>query len=222
MKHIYIIGGGGVGSWLAPALCLLKKPSDITIVDGDKLEKKNLNRQLFTEEDIGTMKADALAKKYGCNAIPQWFSVGLLELHRTDFLMCCVDNHTGRRAALESCDLSGCQTIIAGNEVTSSEAYYYHRDWKGSPIDPRVYYPDIATDKTNDPISVSIGCTGEAQEANRQLVTANMMAASLAGHMFVIWGIEKLKLAKEMVEHLPYLINQNLTASVVKKVKGNI
>ncbi len=52
MSKIYIIGAGGVGSWLTPAMCMLIKPEDITIVDGDKLEDKNLNRQLFNEEDI--------------------------------------------------------------------------------------------------------------------------------------------------------------------------
>ena len=63
MKHIYIIGAGGVGSWLTPAICLLKNKNDVTVIDADILEKKNLNRQLFTDSEIGLSKADALSKK---------------------------------------------------------------------------------------------------------------------------------------------------------------
>lgn len=36
---------------------------NITIVDGDKVELSNLNRQNYTEGDIGTYKAEALAKR---------------------------------------------------------------------------------------------------------------------------------------------------------------
>ncbi len=45
--------------------------------------------------------------------------------------------------------------------------------------DPRVYYPEINTDRSGDPRATSIGCTGEAQTNNRQLVSANLMAATL-------------------------------------------
>jgi hypothetical protein len=38
---------------------------DITLVDGDKVERKNLGNQLFGEEDIDQYKVDALADRYG-------------------------------------------------------------------------------------------------------------------------------------------------------------
>ena len=61
MRKHYIIGCGGVGSWLAPSLCLLRSPQEVILVDGDTLETKNLNRQLFTPEQVGSNKAEALA-----------------------------------------------------------------------------------------------------------------------------------------------------------------
>lgn len=37
----------------------------VTIVDGDKVEKKNLSNQLFDVDDIDSFKVDALAERYG-------------------------------------------------------------------------------------------------------------------------------------------------------------
>ncbi len=41
---IYIIGCGGVGSWLASAVARLENPNHLVLVDGDDLEEKNLDR----------------------------------------------------------------------------------------------------------------------------------------------------------------------------------
>jgi len=81
---IYIIGAGGVGSWLAPAMCKLVGPSHVVIVDGDKLEEKNLDRQLFSTDEIGEFKSDALARKYGCKSVPEWYSHGSIEVRSED------------------------------------------------------------------------------------------------------------------------------------------
>jgi len=208
---IYIIGAGGVGSWLAPAMCKLVGPSHVVIVDGDKLEEKNLDRQLFSTDEIGEFKSDALARKYGCKSVPEWYSHGSIEVRSEDVLMVCVDNNAGRRAALESCDANECYGIFGANEVTSAEAYYYEYLWEGGKGDPRDYYPDILTDKSNDPRRAAIGCTGEAQENNKQLVSANFMAAALMQHLYVLWLIERSNMDGEAIEYMPFRIRQNLS-----------
>jgi len=118
------------------------------------------------------------------------FAQGKIRHLRNDWLICLVDNHRTRLETLKVCDESGCQAIIAANEMHSSEAYYYRRTWKGSKRDPRVYYPEIGTDSSGDPRSAAIGCTGEVQEAHPQLVSANLMAAALAEHLFVLWHLK--------------------------------
>jgi hypothetical protein len=207
----YIIGCGGVGSAIVPSFCLLKTPADITLIDGDTIEERNLNRQMFDAGQVGKNKAEALAGKYGCRFVPDWFSRGRLRHERKDWLICLVDNHRARLEALEVCDEVGCQAIIAANETHSSEAYYYRRAWQGTPRDPRVYYPEIKTDTRGDPRAASIGCTGEAQERNRQLVSANFMAAALAEHLFVLWNLKAPRMDKETVAVLPYKFVANLT-----------
>lgn len=208
---IYLIGAGGVGSFLAPTMVCLVGKNNITLVDGDKLERKNLNRQLFTEADIGQNKAEALARRYGCESIAKWFSETLFEPSANDWLICVVDNHPGRLAVLRTCDMAGCKAIFAANETHSSEAYVYKPGWQDTRLDPRIMYPEINTDRSGDPRARSIGCTGEAQAANTQLVTANFMAAALASHLYVVWGMEAKKLEAADHKHLPHKLVNNLT-----------
>lgn len=215
---IYLIGCGGVGSWAAPAMCLLMGAKNITLVDGDVLEKKNLNRQLFTDRDIGSNKAEALARKYGCAAMPEWFSESLISLTKHDWLLGLVDNHPGRRSVLNSVDFSGCRAICAANETHSSEAFVYLPQWRDTALDPRVMYPEINSNTANDPRARGIGCTGEAQADNVQLVTANFMAAALLTHLFVVWAMESRKLKQEDHKFLPHKLVNNLTRNETYKV----
>ena len=207
----YIIGCGGVGSAIVPSFCLLNPPQEVTLIDGDKIELKNLNRQMFDLRQVGMNKAGALASRYNCRFIPEWFARGKIRHQRNDWLICLVDNHRTRLETIEVCDESGCQAIFAANETHSSEAYYYRRQWKGTNRDPRVYYPEINNDQAGDPRVASIGCTGEAQETNRQLVSANLMAAALAEHLFVLWNMKAPRMDRETVEVLPYKFVANLS-----------
>lgn len=208
----YIIGAGGVGSWLAHAMVKLVGAEEVTLMDGDILERKNLDRQLFTENEIDLSKAEALGVRLGCRWISSFYSDNTIEHGMQDWIMCCVDNNKGRRSVLRACDNHGCCAIIAANEVHSSEAYLYHPKWQDTLLDPRKYYPEILTDDSNDPQRAAIGCTGEAQETNRQLVTANFMAAALASHLYVLWAQEVRKtFRKGIPSYLPHRLYQNLT-----------
>ncbi len=211
MKSIYIIGCGGVGSWITPSLCLLTDPAGITLIDGDRLEDKNLNRQLFHEFDIGQFKSEALAVRYKCHCMTDFYSARSVEHDIADWIFCLVDNNPARNEVLKACDTFGCQAIFAANETHSAEAYYYHPEFKGTPLDPRTYYPEIETDLSDNPLSRHAGCTGEAQRGNPQLVSANFMAAALAQQLFVIWGMEFPALDQEIKPRLPYKLVCNLT-----------
>lgn len=209
--NIYIIGCGGVGSWLTPALTLLTSPEQITLIDMDTLEEKNLDRQLFKPEDIGRSKAEALAEKYKCLFRNEWFAENVLELNEEDWLIVCVDNHRARRAALTECDRYQCRAIFAANETHSAEAYLYQPEWKSTAVDPREYFPDILTDNSGDPRARGIGCTGDAQKENPQLVTSNSLAASLAGHLFALWHLHAPTVKAKTIPSLPYRLVANRT-----------
>ncbi len=57
-----VVGCGGLGSWTALGLAK-GGVKEITLVDPDIVEEKNLNTQVYGPEDIGKYKVDALADK---------------------------------------------------------------------------------------------------------------------------------------------------------------
>ena len=59
--RIHIIGCGAVGSTLAENLARFGL-TKITLHDFDTVEPKNIANQMFTAEDIGSLKVDALAR----------------------------------------------------------------------------------------------------------------------------------------------------------------
>lgn len=61
-KHILICGVGGVGSFVAEALCR-SGIGEVTLVDFDVIDSSNLNRQLMTNKNnIGKVKVEELKK----------------------------------------------------------------------------------------------------------------------------------------------------------------
>jgi len=70
--RIRLVGCGGTGSHLATGLGVLARelidrgtPCDLAFIDGDKVEAKNVGRQLFSAGDVGRYKAEALARRVG-------------------------------------------------------------------------------------------------------------------------------------------------------------
>lgn len=210
---IYIIGCGGVGSWLALPIIKLAQSQDmeVTLMDGDTLEERNLDRQLFTSEQIGMNKAQALANKYRVDCLTYYYTPQTRPRHSAlDILFCCVDNNAARRAVLDAVDENGCTAIIAANEKFSAEAYIYNPQWYKRPLDPRVYYPMLLDDDGLDPAHTP--CTGAAaQAAAPQLVSANFMAAALAQSLFVSNIMELPKMDAESIPYVPYRLVSNLT-----------
>lgn len=219
--NVYVIGAGGVGSWLIPSLCKLISPDRVMVCDGDRLEPKNLDRQFYKQSDIGKNKAAASAALYGCRSCEQYYTAGMLEFVDNDFLICCADNDPARIACLESVDRYGCSTIIAANEKHSAEAYFYYLPLRETRFDPRVYYPHLLTNKDNDPRAAAIGCTGEAQVQSPQLVSANFMAASLAQWLFVLWGLMAPELSEQTIARLPYHLIGNMSSLETRTLKAD-
>lgn len=84
-----------------------------------------------------------------------------------------------------------------------------------------MYYPEITTDTRGDPRSLANGCTGEIRETHPQLVSANLMAAALAEHLFVLWHLKAPRLNKETVAVLPYKLAANLSKLETTKEKSH-
>ncbi len=116
--HLYLVGTGGTGSWLAPHLVRLARflqetrdlEVEVTFIDPDVVEMKNVFRQNFGEAEIGGKKAELLALRY---AAPWGMSI---QVHTTRFeksmvhleygdlgvIVGCVDNAGARRSIADA------------------------------------------------------------------------------------------------------------------------
>lgn len=129
--HILIIGCGGNGGYLVPQVMRyvrsftdkqqLPTPGqtnrqkfkiDITIVDGDTIEQKNLIRQNFIAPDIGKNKARVMAERYGrafgleVGIVERYINADLardliIDLTGSVIILGCVDNNATRKILYE-------------------------------------------------------------------------------------------------------------------------
>ena len=97
-SSIVLIGAGGTGSRLMPALtqlartCLKKYNPNawldklpIFVIDGDKVEEKNLLRQNFISKDVGQYKSVVLANRYSTAfGVPVYASTDFINLSNTE------------------------------------------------------------------------------------------------------------------------------------------
>jgi bacteriocin biosynthesis cyclodehydratase domain-containing protein len=62
-SRIVVLGVGGLGGWSAWSLACCGI-GEMLLIDGDRVEESNLNRQiLYTEADVGRLKAEAAAER---------------------------------------------------------------------------------------------------------------------------------------------------------------
>ena len=119
--RIVMVGCGGTGSHLAPAIAgiarVLKDKGrrvKVTFIDPDTVELKNIGRQNFCDAELGEYKAVTLADRCGqalgleIAAVPEPFN-GHKLIHDSDWLMVlvgCVDNPQARREIAGSVGLT--------------------------------------------------------------------------------------------------------------------
>lgn len=171
-----IVGCGGVGSRLAPELSKQYPKSRILFIDGDAFEEKNLDRQMFPPEFLGTNKAEAMAKMYGGEAITDMLYDTTPVPDWVDIMFVAVDNNAARRAALSIADNSDIACIVCANEEVEAQSYWYDKTMRGSQMDPRSRYPNLQEDAAR----AHTDCVAAALSSDEgsQTPLANLMAAA--------------------------------------------
>lgn len=105
-KSVYLIGVGGIGSWMTQFLRYYAdreqlNEMDLTIVDPDIVEKKNLMYSNFLSEDIGKPKAEVLSKRYKFNYKLDKITKQS-QLDKVDIIVLAVDNSQARDLVYKS------------------------------------------------------------------------------------------------------------------------
>ena len=114
IERIAIVGCGGTGSHVARLVGRMlwdrkgqgMSVPQVTFIDPDRVEMKNVGRQMFTAADVGQFKAEVLMRRFnaalGLNTQAQPVSASRANLHNQDIVIGCVDSHHGRNTIFNS------------------------------------------------------------------------------------------------------------------------
>ena len=199
LYDIIVIGAGGTGSFFSKELSRYLYKNDhklcnLILVDGDTIEKKNMSRQAFMEEDVGQKKSVVLAEAYNAAFDLNWQAVGeylttqksLKELisqqhyynHKT-IIVGCVDNHACRLLC-EKVFLSERKDIFyldSANEFSSGEVVFARKEDNKvlSPVRSQIF-PDVLKGDLRNVTELS--CE-ELNNASPQHIAVNMLAGNI-------------------------------------------
>jgi len=212
---VKVIGCGGIGVHLLDPLCRFLNyhkdfsesgDCEVTLIDGDKYEEHNRERQSF--ESFGN-KAEETANRLKEEFPNIFFRVVtdylgedniVLHLRESDVIFSCVDNHSARKLFSDHCeDLDDVLLISGGNDYHDGNVQIFHRkegqNWS-LPLtgrhtdaitgDEAFYHPEIEEPEDENPADAEereAGCDVE-QEHEPQLVFANNSAACHMMNMF--------------------------------------
>jgi len=200
-EYYYVIGAGGIGSWLLlPLIRTLVNDNFnikyLQIWDGDKYEENNSSRQEFAYSLIGRNKAEAqtilYTKRYGEKinilAMSKYISKdNVCTLKDKCVIFSCVDNHVCRKILSNHAKtLNNILFISGGNELYDGNVQVYYKE-QGHEVIPPIEnrHPEIVT--TDDGDRSQMSCEEIANlPGGGQIIVTNLIAATL---MFNLWYV---------------------------------
>ena len=203
-----LVGCGGTGSWLAPAVVRIGKylienqnrNVKIYFFDPDTVEKKNVYRQNFSEAEIGMNKAITLAQRYGLawgvpiGVFQEQFKT-LRDHWALSIIIGCVDNGLARRSIQNHVrDSNNRFWLDCGNELSSGQVLLGCGDhempednfrlpdfcrWLPSPA---VQHPELLSGRLPDS-EVSLSCAEIMLQDSQGMAINQRMAAEAADYL---------------------------------------
>jgi PRTRC genetic system ThiF family protein len=235
---IHLIGCGGSGSWLAPHLARITKLLQevhhlnvrLAFWDYDTVEEKNIFRQNFCEAEIGTNKAETLARRYGLAwgieiiALPLPFSAEVMYRNNLGdrygdnsmpVFITCVDNNKPRQDVAKVCSQHFGWWLDCGNLKTAGQVsvgrglaarepsplrFPSMTTW--TPL-PNVQFPGILEDEPEtkkEEVDYSEMSCAEIALVDEQGLSINPAIATTAAAMLM-----KLLVTKDLQHHCAYV-----------------
>lgn len=191
MKSYLLVGAGGTGTHLMRPLhaylASMHKNEDwmLHIIDGDVVEEKNLERQLFPASALVMNKAEAAAAilqdAQHVTAHAVYLSENNIEkmIQNGDVVFICADNFTVRKRIEDRArELDNIVIINGGNEKEDGSVQLWVRE-NGEDITPRIGYlhPEIAIAKGADRAEMTCA-QAAALPGGEQTLIANLTSAT--------------------------------------------
>lgn len=221
---IALIGCGGTGSHIAQALARLAwhcrdlggPRLDLTFIDGDTVEQKNVGRQLFSVADVGRNKAQVLAGRFSAvfgleiAAVPAMLNGVIFRPLGYGIVVGAVDSAAGRRACRELANNAGYRLWIdSGNHEQSGQvvagSVHAASQLNGSlknglcsalPTAPLIY-PELLLDAPPRPRE---DCAAAMQDNAQSLMVNQTMAAIVGQYLYSIVVSRKLTSFRTVVD----------------------
>lgn len=216
-ERVVVIGCGGIGSWLIPALARFmyydqQSGWELVLVDGDEYTVSNATRQVFSK--LGN-KAEVTAQdllvqfpELAISTVTAYVSVMNANVHEDhahlaipinevvrewDWVFVCVDNHATRKLISDYAQtLNNVRVISGGNGYEDGNVQVFIRR-KGNDVFPPLTkaHPEIANPAEKAPYEMS--CEELAATSSPQLIFTNMMAATIMSATFYAELTRQLK-----------------------------
>ena len=200
MIRVSIIGLGGIGSHLVEALArfliTLPQPPELVLVDGDSYTIGNADRQRMGRTDLGLNKAGVHARRLASllpgiriHPVEEFLSernAGEVVVEGS-ITVACPDNHATRLLVSRRCQrLRNGAAVLAGNDLSDGAVQILvRRNGRNLTHPPETYHRDIAEPRDTNPADLSCEELA-ARPGGGQIITANLMAASLALNVVVL------------------------------------
>jgi molybdopterin/thiamine biosynthesis adenylyltransferase len=200
--NVKIIGLGGIGSVVCEGLSRflnfakgLDSYPKVSLIDGDKFETKNHERQNFiTEgENKAETKRKELRDKFSgviFTSVADFVSNANVSnlIQEKDIVMLCVDNHKTRKVVSDYCSKLNTITLISGgNELEDGNVQIFVKKG-GEKVTPSLtdFHKELENPADKSPNEMS--CE-ELSKSEPQLYFTNLMAASymLTAFYNVVW-----------------------------------
>lgn len=188
MNNYIMIGAGGTGTHLlAPLVAYLSSHHGdddwmLYILDGDTVEVKNLERQLFKDSDVTLNKAEAAAAAHDnghVRGIPHYLSEENIEryIQDGDTVLICADNFTVRKRIEDRCKtLQNVTVINGGNEKWSGSVQLWVRA-AGADVTPRISFLHPEVNDTGPDRAAMTCMQAAALPGGEQTIIANLQSA---------------------------------------------
>lgn len=192
-RKFKVVGAGGIGGHLieplARYLSYTEDDCEITVIDGDKFEDRNKERQRFTscenKADHTASQLKSQFPKIHFRSKAEYLTEDniISSIREGDVVMLCVDNHATRKLVSDRCEeLQNVTLISGGNDYTDGNVIVYIRENGKDKTKPLTkLYPKIANPEDKNPGTFSeaerAGCQQEAR-TNPQLLFTNLAIAS--------------------------------------------
>jgi molybdopterin/thiamine biosynthesis adenylyltransferase len=200
---IKVIGTGGIGLCLLPTLARFLNYSEekfpyveLSLVDGDEFEPKNLDRQKF--EDFGpkaSVTAEAYRKEFDRLTIydhPVYVDDANIKqlIVENDIVLLCVDNHATRKLVSDRAEKLKNVTIISGgNDLTDGNVLtHIRRDGKNITLPIASFHQAIANPTDENPAyaNKAAGCAKIVASSPQVLIMNNYIGANMLAMFYTV------------------------------------